>query len=112
MIENYLRSDHIFLFTLFHVAIVPSVCEEILFRGYVPKNFEKSMLPVLAIILSGLFIWPVSHSSDPADSTFRAGYAARMDDHSYRQYLAGGLGAFCQQRERGNLGNLLPRSGF
>ncbi|KPP98693.1 MAG: putative metal-dependent membrane protease [Bacteroidetes bacterium HLUCCA01] len=54
MIENYLRSDHIFLFTLFHVAIVPSVCEEILFRGYVLKNFEKSMLPVLAIILSGL----------------------------------------------------------
>lgn len=54
MIENYLRSDHIFLFTLFHVAVVPSVCEEILFRGYVLRNFQKSMLPILAIILSGL----------------------------------------------------------
>lgn len=54
MIENYLRSDHVLLFTLFHVAVVPSVCEEVLFRGYLLRNFEKSMTPVLAIVASGL----------------------------------------------------------
>ena len=54
LIENYLRSDHVLLFTLFHVAIVPAVCEELLFRGYVLRNFEKSMIPVVAIIVSGL----------------------------------------------------------
>ncbi|MCC5927440.1 MAG: CPBP family intramembrane metalloprotease [Bacteroidetes bacterium] len=54
MIENYLRSDHVFLFTLFHVAVVPAICEEILFRGYVLRNFEKSMIPIVAIVLSGL----------------------------------------------------------
>lgn len=54
MIENYLRSDHVFLFTLFHVAVVPSICEEILFRGYVLRNFEKSMATGAAIVLSGL----------------------------------------------------------
>lgn len=54
MIENYLRSDHVFLFTLFHVAVVPAICEELLFRGYVLRNFEKSMIPIVAIIVSGL----------------------------------------------------------
>ncbi|MCH8495236.1 MAG: CPBP family intramembrane metalloprotease [Balneolales bacterium] len=54
LIENYLRSDHVLLFTLFHVAIVPAVCEELLFRGYVLRNFEKSMLPIVAIIVSGI----------------------------------------------------------
>jgi membrane protease YdiL (CAAX protease family) len=54
MIENYLRSDHVFLFTLFHVAVVPAICEELLFRGYVLRNFEKSMIPIAAIIVSGI----------------------------------------------------------
>jgi uncharacterized protein len=54
IIEDYLRSDHVVLFTLFHVAMVPAFCEEVLFRGYVLRNFEKSMLPWTAIILSGL----------------------------------------------------------
>jgi uncharacterized protein len=54
MIEDYLRSDHVLLFTLFHVAVVPSICEEVLFRGYLLRNFEKSMTPLLAILASGL----------------------------------------------------------
>jgi len=54
LIEDYLRSDHVLVFTLFHVAIVPAFCEEILFRGYVLSNFQRSMLPWVAIVLSGL----------------------------------------------------------
>jgi uncharacterized protein len=54
LIEDYLRSDHVLLFTLFHVAVVPSICEEVLFRGYVLSNFQRSMLPWVAIVLSGL----------------------------------------------------------
>ncbi|HAC15058.1 MAG TPA: hypothetical protein DCE78_03825 [Bacteroidetes bacterium] len=54
IIENYLRSDHIVLLTIFHIGVVPAFCEELLFRGYILRNFERSMLPWLAIILSGL----------------------------------------------------------
>lgn len=54
LIENYLRSDHVVLFTIFHVAMVPALCEEVLFRGYVLRNFEKSMLPWVAIVFSGV----------------------------------------------------------
>ena len=54
IIENYLRSDHIVLLTIFHIGMVPAFCEELLFRGYILRNFERSMLPWMAIILSGL----------------------------------------------------------
>ena len=54
IIENYLRSDHIVLLTIFHIGVVPAFCEELLFRGYILRNFERSMLPWLAIIASGL----------------------------------------------------------
>lgn len=54
ILENYLTGDHILLLTLFHIAVVPAFCEEVLFRGYILRNFERSMLPITAIILSGL----------------------------------------------------------
>jgi membrane protease YdiL (CAAX protease family) len=54
LIENYLRGDHLVLLTIFHIGIVPSVCEEILFRGYILRNFERSMNVWVAIVLSGL----------------------------------------------------------
>lgn len=54
MIENYLRGDHFILLTLFHVAIVPAICEETLYRGYVMRAFEKSWGIWPAIIVSGL----------------------------------------------------------
>ncbi|WP_445666746.1 lysostaphin resistance A-like protein [Fodinibius sp. AD559] len=54
MIENYLRGDHMLMLTLFHVALVPAICEETLYRGYVMRAFEKSWGIWPAIIVSGL----------------------------------------------------------
>lgn len=54
MIEQFLTGDHLFWLTLFHVAIVPAVCEEVLYRGYVMRAFEKSWGIWPAIIISGL----------------------------------------------------------
>ncbi len=54
MIETYLTGDSILIIVLFHVAFVPAICEEILFRGYVLRSFEKSWGVTAAIIVSGL----------------------------------------------------------
>jgi uncharacterized protein len=54
LIQNFLSGEHFLLLTLFHIAVVPAVCEEVLFRGYILRNFERSMLPIMAIILSGI----------------------------------------------------------
>lgn len=54
MIENFLKSDHMMWLTLFHVAVVPAICEEVLYRSYVLRAFEKSWGIWPAIIISGL----------------------------------------------------------
>ena len=54
MIEDFLRTDGIIWFGLLNIALVPAFCEELLFRGYVLRAFEKSWGPVLAIFISGL----------------------------------------------------------
>ena len=54
MIQNYLQGDHLIWLTLFNIGIVPAVCEEIMYRGYVMRCFEKSWGIWVAIIFSGL----------------------------------------------------------
>lgn len=54
MIQEYLRGDHIIWLTLFHIGIVPAVCEEIMYRGYVMRAFEKTWSIWPAILISGL----------------------------------------------------------
>lgn len=54
MIENFLKSDHVLWLTLFHVAVVPAVCEEVLYRSYALRAFEKSWGIWPAIIVTGL----------------------------------------------------------
>lgn len=54
MIENYLRGDHLLIITVFHVAVVPAICEETLYRGYVMSAFQKSWGAWPAIVVSGL----------------------------------------------------------
>lgn len=54
LIEDYLRGDHLILLTIFHIGVVPAVCEEILFRGHILRNFERSMNIWGAIVVSGL----------------------------------------------------------
>lgn len=54
MIEDFLSSDGIIWFGLLNIALIPAICEEILFRGYVFRSFEKSWSPMVAVIVSGL----------------------------------------------------------
>ncbi|MDZ7766112.1 MAG: type II CAAX endopeptidase family protein [Melioribacteraceae bacterium] len=55
--SELLRADSIFegSFIIIVVAVVPAICEEVFFRGYVQKSFELSIKPVWAIILTALF---------------------------------------------------------
>jgi len=43
-----------FVFVVIVVALVPAVCEECLFRGYVQKNFSRAMSATRATILTGV----------------------------------------------------------
>lgn len=54
MIEDFLRTDGIIWFGLLNIALVPAICEEVLFRGYILRAFEKSWGPVAAVLISGL----------------------------------------------------------
>jgi uncharacterized protein len=54
MLKNFLTGDHIVLLTLIHVGLVPSVCEEVLFRGYFQRAIEKTWGIWAAIIIGGL----------------------------------------------------------
>lgn len=54
MMQTYLTGDGVVWFALFNIAVVPAICEEILFRGYVLRSFEKSWGIVAAIIISGV----------------------------------------------------------
>lgn len=54
MIQSYLTSDGMVLIALFNIALVPAICEEILFRGYVLRSFEKSWGIMWAIVISGI----------------------------------------------------------
>lgn len=54
MIEQFLRSDGVLWIGLFHIALIPSICEEILFRGYVQSSLERSWGILSSILVSGL----------------------------------------------------------
>lgn len=60
MFEEYLTSDGVLLIGLFHVAVVPAFAEEVLFRGYVLRAFERSTGIIAALILSS-FIFAAFH---------------------------------------------------
>lgn len=53
MISDFLKSDNVLLLGIFHIGIVPAICEEIMYRGYVQRAFEKSWGVVAAILISG-----------------------------------------------------------
>ncbi|OGU55192.1 MAG: abortive infection protein [Ignavibacteria bacterium RBG_13_36_8] len=54
---NLLAADSVFesSFVILVVAVVPAVCEEIFFRGYVQKSFELKLKPFWAIFITALF---------------------------------------------------------
>ncbi len=54
MIEQILTGDYLIMLTIMHVAMVPAICEEIMYRGYILRLFERSWGIWAAIIVSGL----------------------------------------------------------
>ncbi len=54
MIEDFLTRDGVLLFGLLNIALIPAICEEVLFRGYVLRAFEKSWGIITAIVVSGI----------------------------------------------------------
>ena len=42
MILNFLMTDGVMVYALIAIAVIPAICEEILFRGYILRAFEKS----------------------------------------------------------------------
>lgn len=54
MIQKVLESDLGVAFNVAMLALVPGVCEELLFRGYAQRQFERAAGPVSGILLSGI----------------------------------------------------------
>lgn len=54
LIRTVLESDLGFTFNLVMLALVPGICEEVLFRGYAQRQFERASGPALGILLSGV----------------------------------------------------------
>lgn len=59
MIRQFLQTEGVLALGLFHIALVPSVAEELFFRGYLMRAFEKSKGVMVGLaassILFGLF---------------------------------------------------------
>lgn len=54
LIQTVLESGLGVSFNLVALALVPGFCEEILFRGYAQRQFERASGPVVGILLSGV----------------------------------------------------------
>ncbi|MCZ6701831.1 MAG: CPBP family intramembrane metalloprotease [Ignavibacteria bacterium] len=54
---NLLKADSIpeMFLVIIVIAIVPSVCEEVMFRGYIQRSFEFKMKPIWAILITAIF---------------------------------------------------------
>jgi len=54
---DLLKSSNVFdaSFVIFVVAVVPAICEEVLFRGFVQKSFEQKFKPYYSIFITSLF---------------------------------------------------------
>ncbi|PSQ67646.1 MAG: hypothetical protein BRD32_00015 [Bacteroidetes bacterium QH_2_64_74] len=53
LIRRVLESDLGLVFNVVMLALVPGVCEELLFRGYAQRQFERAAGPAGGIILAG-----------------------------------------------------------
>ncbi|NTW49661.1 MAG: CPBP family intramembrane metalloprotease [Chlorobiales bacterium] len=49
-----IRSPLEFIAVVGLVAVTPAICEELLFRGYIQKNFSRVLSPALTVVLTGL----------------------------------------------------------
>ncbi|MDZ7806369.1 MAG: type II CAAX endopeptidase family protein [Gracilimonas sp.] len=53
MITTFLKSDNALVLGVIHIGVVPAICEEIMYRGYVQRALEKSWGIIAAILISG-----------------------------------------------------------
>lgn len=60
LITKFLQSENALMLGILHIGIVPAVCEEIMYRGYVQRSLEKSGGVWMAIFVSG-FIFGAYH---------------------------------------------------
>lgn len=54
LVEQVLASDLGLALNLVALAVVPAICEELLFRGYVQRNFERARGSVYGFLITGL----------------------------------------------------------
>lgn len=54
MIEQVLGADLALWYVLLVIAVTPAVCEEVMFRGYLQRQVERSLGVVASIVLVGL----------------------------------------------------------
>jgi membrane protease YdiL (CAAX protease family) len=54
LLQNYLTGPNFLPLVLFHVAVVPAICEEIMYRGYIQTMFRRSMPVWAALALTGI----------------------------------------------------------
>lgn len=55
MIKRFISTENAVLLALIHIGLVPAIFEEVMFRGYIQRAFEKSWGALTAILVSGLF---------------------------------------------------------
>ena len=60
LISKFLKSENTLLLGLLHIGLVPAVCEEIMFRGYLQRSMEKSVGVWGAIFITG-FLFGAYH---------------------------------------------------
>lgn len=53
LIRNVLEGDWGLGFTVIMLAVIPGICEEVLFRGYAQRQFERAAGPAGGILLAG-----------------------------------------------------------
>lgn len=60
MIKGFIGTENAVILAFIHIGIVPALFEEIMFRGYILRAFEKSWGIIAAIIASG-FVFGAYH---------------------------------------------------
>ncbi len=54
MIESFLKSDFNIMLAIFHVALVPAICEEILYRGFALRLLQRTKTIWVSILITGI----------------------------------------------------------
>lgn len=54
MIETFLKSDFNLSLAIFHIALVPAICEEILYRGFALRLLQRTKTIWFSILVTGI----------------------------------------------------------